>query len=478
MKAVAKIISIITLIVMFLQILYSQSCASLSGIVNTYAPVSNITGNVVTIGATSGAASPFAIGDNVVLIQMTGEPAVRTGSNMGKYELRTITALGGSNITLNTISNSYTVSEKVQLIRAPYCTNGTVSSTVTAKVWDGTTGGVIAISGGTLTMNANIDASAIGFSNTNKPGGTFLSTTTNLGATDGRGYNGGATLASFSSKGGGGIGGSGGAGYTGSGGAGGGSGGGGVSPDVAGNGLGVNGANAEISILSSGSGAGGGGGVAGGGGGGGGGHGGAGGGVAGAGGGGSDAGGGGGIGGVGNGGNYACPDGCGGAGGGSYGGGGGAPSALSGGDNAAGGGGGGAWSGGGAAGVSGTDGSYISTGNGNDATTAVIPATSHFLNTTNPRILMGGGGGNSICQTGGSGGGIVILDFNSISGNGNKIIANGGGLTQAPNCAATSDTNAWQWKGNGGGAGGAEVMAGAGGQNDSKCTIFYFKCNN
>lgn len=80
-----------------------EDCSALSGIVNTYAPVSNIAGSIVTIGATSGAAATFAVGDHVVLLQMTGMPPVQTGSNMGKYELRTVTAVSGNSITLSSI---------------------------------------------------------------------------------------------------------------------------------------------------------------------------------------------------------------------------------------------------------------------------------------------------------------------------------------------------------------------------------------
>ena len=200
-----KILIILLFHLFLFQFANAQTCGSLSGVINTYAPVTAISGNVVTIGTTSGAAAPFANGDYIILIQMTGPPPPQTGSNMGKYELRTVTAVSGSNITLDGIINTYTTSEKVQIVRVPYCPTATVSAKVTAKVWDGTTGGIVALKGTTLTLNADIDASATGFSQTHFPTSTtFTSLSSGLGSTDGRGKPG-------SSNPGGGLGGGGGA---------------------------------------------------------------------------------------------------------------------------------------------------------------------------------------------------------------------------------------------------------------------------
>ncbi|MBV7335904.1 hypothetical protein KFU94_48240 [Chloroflexi bacterium TSY] len=146
---------------------------SVSGIVNSYAPVTNISGNVVTIGALAagGASTPFAVNDYALLIQMTGIAPAHSGSNMGNYELLTVTAVSGSTITLSGITKSYAVAtEAVQLVRVPYdATDITVTGTVLAKAWDGSTGGIVAMKGGTLTLNANIDASGAGFNDNNGP---------------------------------------------------------------------------------------------------------------------------------------------------------------------------------------------------------------------------------------------------------------------------------------------------------------------
>ena len=438
----------------------SLSAQNISGIVNAYYPVSSVAGNVVTVGAGTGAAHTLAIGDYVVLIQMTGPPPVQAGSNMGNYELRKVTAVSGSSITLDGITKSYTPStEKVQLVWTPFSATGfTVTATVTAKAWDGTTGGIIALKGNTLTLNASIDATGTGYSLANPPSTTSTpSLSSGQGSSDGRGF--GDTNGAYGGGGGGGLGGGGGVSL--GNGLGGGIGGGGGSAIIGSFGCDGGYATGTLGGGSTGAGSGGGGGIIGGGGGGGGSAvnwgGGGGGGVDGGGAGASaGGGGGGGVRGIGNGAKYACSDGCSGAGGGSYGGGGGAASAWSGGDDSYGGGGGGSWTGGG---ISGKNGSIYSgsAGAGNNPVTIPITNSGHYLNTSQPRIMMGGSGGSSICQTEGFGGGIIILDVVSLIGNSFSIKSNGISLGLAPNCPAATQFGAggaYQGGGTGGAGGG------------------------
>jgi uncharacterized repeat protein (TIGR01451 family) len=452
----------------------AQTCSALTGVVNTYAQVTAIGGNVVTINSTTyGASAPFAVGDYVILIQMTGAPPPQSGSNMGKYELKKVTAVSGTNITLNGITNTYTTSEKVQLVRVPYCPTATVTGAVTAKVWDGTTGGIVALKGNTLTLSAKIDASATGFSATNPLiTSPFTSLSTGLGTTDGRGKAG-------SSNPGGGLTGGGGA-STSNSNEGGGLGGGGSILTSGTDGGAPNSLSSPPKVLTGG---GGGGGIIGGGGGGagdgsgkdvfngkGGGNGG---GVAGGGAGGvggqsalmlsaSLGGGGGGVQGVGMGVDGTCVDSCSGSGGGSYGGGGGAASAFAGGDDSYGGGGGGSWTGGGIAGQNGSAYTIVSSGAGNDPVSIAITDSYHFLNNSNARLMMGGAGGSSTCQEGGIGGGIVLIDFTSVSGNNNSIISNGESKGLAPYCPTITPTppsiSASGAGGAGGGGGGQMIL--------------------
>ncbi len=477
--------------------------ATLSGVVNTYQKVSAISGTTVTVtGATRGATTPFAVGDRVMLIQMTGVSPAQPGSNMGNYDTATVKAVAGTSITLSAITRTYSpASEAVQLVRMPYdAGTTTVGAAITPAPWDGSTGGVVGMAGGTLTLNSAIDASRTGFTSTLTPTTVVApSLSTGPGAVSGRGQNGGAVgvpehQPSIRGGGGGGLGGGGGTAGPELYGVGGGRGGGGAAgtagsvwgplqatagPPAAGSSGGA--ANGPTDFGGSNGASGGGGGVIGGGGGGGGGAGGGGGGTDGGGAGADDrkihlggpflfgiAGGGGGPMGVGNGGDgvagktnatnptFSYDEGSAGGGGGSYGGGGGAPSNLLGGDDSSGGGGGGSWTGGGLGGRGGTfwgAGSpnipYPSGGNGNTAMTGQIPDSAHFLNATNPRLMMGGAGGQGSQEAGrsagGAGGGIVYLDFATIGGSGGVRSDGGQGASPAGGGAHS---------GSGGGAGG------------------------
>ena len=432
--------------------------APISGVVNSYQDVSSVAGTTVTVtGGVTGAGTPFAVGDHVVLIQMTGT-APATGSKLGNYGRRTMTAISGSTINRAASTRTYSpASEAVQLVRVAYATGTTtVSGTVTAKPWDGVTGGVVAVSGDTLQLSASIDATGAGFTNANPPTGTVVASSTGGGSATGRGFNGAGTFGSLGGLGGGGISGGGGAPAGVGGSFGGGNSGGGAhaltpgDPQLVARGT-DGGDSATAGIFGGGAGAGGGGGVVGGGGGGASASGsGGGGGVAGGGSGGwnvaptplTAGAGGGGVGGVGNGGNgvpgapnssgTSSNEGSAGAGGGSYGGGGGAPSNYSGGDDGSGGGGGGSWFGGGPGGQGGV--TYSAGGDGNAPVAQPIPDSDHYLNATNPRLMMGGAGGwgsaDSGSTLGGAGGGVVFIDFDTIAGPG--AIRSDGASGQSP----------------------------------------------
>ncbi|GAA1845524.1 DUF5979 domain-containing protein [Microbacterium koreense] len=463
--------------------------ASIGGVVNGYQKVSTIAGTAVTVtGSLRGASAPFAVGDRVMLIQMTGTAPVH-GSSFGNYDVAEVVSVAGSTITLDTITRTYSpATEAVQLVRMPYDAGvTTVDTEVTAAPWNGSTGGIVALAGGTLTLNANIDAGATGFTNDYTPTSTVTpDLSSGPGSTTGRGFDGAlnnnAAMVPFTptAGGGGGIGGGGGTSGTETSGKGGGIGRGGngtvlfFPSDI---GAGTDGGDPYLNVTySSASGAAGGGGGVIGGGGGGGGE------VSSGGGGGTDGGGAGGLAkvaaglysgsgggggprGVGNGadGFAGGPtgtstegsqnEGSAGAGGGSYGGGGGAPSNVSGGDDGNGGGGGGSWTGGGEGGLGGgglvAPGPYAAGGDGNDPVADPLPDSAHYLNATNPRLMMGGAGGkgsqDSGHSLGGAGGGIVYLDFVSIGGNGD---------IRSDGAEGASPTGGGAHSGSGGGAGG------------------------
>ncbi len=173
---------------------------NISGVINTYAPVNEISFNTgitttnctsvkLTVGARSGASASFAVGDRVLLIQMKGAyPNVSNNNNFGRvdenngnsgianagnFEFSTVsdvTTVGANQeITLsNSLVNIYDSPSFVQLIKVPvYATGASVTGAgVTALPWSESAGigGVISfVSSGTLTLNGNINANGVGF---------------------------------------------------------------------------------------------------------------------------------------------------------------------------------------------------------------------------------------------------------------------------------------------------------------------------
>jgi Putative Ig domain len=144
---------------------YGQTAIGGGGnvVVNRYAAVTAIAGNTITIGAQTGAAHAWAIGDYVLLIQMTGG----TSAGGGKFQLQQVTAAAGASVTLDGTIKTYDdpAVQKLQLVWLPYDATGfTIAGNVIARTWDGTTGGVVGLkTPGTITMNASIHANGAGF---------------------------------------------------------------------------------------------------------------------------------------------------------------------------------------------------------------------------------------------------------------------------------------------------------------------------
>lgn len=208
---------------------------SLSGIVNTYYPATEdgaVNETSITLGAATGAATPIAVGDLLLAIQMqdatidsnnddgygdntdgNGTARGSTASAVGQYEfLRAASAvpLAGGTLTLVGAGSSggllkaYEQGNRAtnrgrqtwQIIRVPQYRNATLGGTVTSPYWNGSTGGVVVIdSVGKVALNGNsIDVSGRGFR-----GGGILQLGGGAGAnTD---YRTNATNAANSSKG-------------------------------------------------------------------------------------------------------------------------------------------------------------------------------------------------------------------------------------------------------------------------------------
>ena len=143
-----------------------------SGIINIYTKVTAFNGcNSITVASTTG----YNVGDTVLIIQMKGATIdtsntaafgnILNYNEAGNYEFNIIKSISGNIIKLkNVLIKSYNPSGFVQLIRVPSYNDLTITGTLTAKPWDGNTGGVLVFeASGTITLNGDIDVSGLGF---------------------------------------------------------------------------------------------------------------------------------------------------------------------------------------------------------------------------------------------------------------------------------------------------------------------------
>lgn len=147
--------------------------AQISGIINAYTKVTAIATLPPTLTVTS--TNGFAIGDKVLIIQMKGATIntannatfgdITAYNNAGNYEFTEIQDIQGLNIALKyNLLRTYTPADLVQLVTIPQYTDVTVTGTLTAQAWDGNVGGVLVFEAlGTVTLNADIDVSGLGF---------------------------------------------------------------------------------------------------------------------------------------------------------------------------------------------------------------------------------------------------------------------------------------------------------------------------
>jgi hypothetical protein len=170
-------------VVFFLALFFTtiaQAQTNISGVINTYAKVTNVTSTTITVSTLSGAVSAFNAGNYAIIMQMKGANVDNSSSssfgkinslnNAGNYEFVQIQTVSGSGPYTFTISqalfNSYTTSDLVQLISVPRYTQATVNGTLTALAWSESSGygGVLALHvEDTLFLQANITANGLGF---------------------------------------------------------------------------------------------------------------------------------------------------------------------------------------------------------------------------------------------------------------------------------------------------------------------------
>ena len=168
--------ALVFLVLVFFIAKNTQGQTSISGIINDYASVSavDVPCNSVTVSSVTN----LSVGDKILIIQMKGATVLETNSavygnlnipsdinNAGNYEFNEILGFIGTTVYLKfTMAKAYTVAGVVQLIRVPQYVNASVDGILRAQAWNGSTGGVLVFeASGTITLNADIDVSELGF---------------------------------------------------------------------------------------------------------------------------------------------------------------------------------------------------------------------------------------------------------------------------------------------------------------------------
>ena len=180
----------------------SGAGGTLTGVVNTYYPgqgTASAGAATIQVGAASGAATPIAAGDLLLVMQMQGADIDFTNTdsyghggaaatpasgytalnNTGRYEyvMATSAVIAGSVSvsglgTGSGLINTYTAAAATasagqrtfQVIRVPQYTTATTSNTLTAAAWNGSVGGVLAIdTSGALTLSGTVSLDGLGF---------------------------------------------------------------------------------------------------------------------------------------------------------------------------------------------------------------------------------------------------------------------------------------------------------------------------
>lgn len=205
MNLVSKLIGLYLLF--FLQITFAAK-TDISGIVNKYTQVTSITNFSCRTDIRVTDTTNFRIGDTILIIQMQGAVIDSTNTsnfgtildynNVGNYELLIIGNRIGNVLSFSTnLHRNYSLSGKVQLVKANYYENANINGLITAPTFNGFTGGVLFINvKDTLIFNNDINLNGLGF----RGGPTFIAAgaaynsmnyfynnTSNLGANKGEG---------------------------------------------------------------------------------------------------------------------------------------------------------------------------------------------------------------------------------------------------------------------------------------------------
>ncbi|MCC5930475.1 MAG: hypothetical protein JJU28_14605 [Cyclobacteriaceae bacterium] len=161
-------------------VVLAEEIKNISGIINSYARVTNITETHITIDQVQGNILDFHPGKKMMILQMKGATMQQESNNgygnivniggCGLHEFLVAEGLSGTGPTYDILYadliHTYSTEALVQVISVPIYQNVNISSPLTAVNWNPSTGtgGVLALEvSGTLSLNADIDVSGKGF---------------------------------------------------------------------------------------------------------------------------------------------------------------------------------------------------------------------------------------------------------------------------------------------------------------------------
>ena len=144
----------------------------ISGVINQYASVLAIDSCSQSI--TVDQADGFEPMTNILLVQMQGaEISTNNAASYGEildlngagyYERAIVVDVQGNQLILqNAPLNEYDLDGSVQVISMPHYSSAIITDPLTAAEWDGSKGGILALSADTLEMLSDIDVSGLGF---------------------------------------------------------------------------------------------------------------------------------------------------------------------------------------------------------------------------------------------------------------------------------------------------------------------------
>lgn len=124
-------------------------------------------------------------GDRVLVIQMTGARINQSNSSSygsitgidvaGNFEFATVQSVASNRVTFTAPLARYYRAEGLQIVRVPQYNDVTVTGTLTAPAWNGDVGGVVVIeASGSVTLDADIEVSGLGFAGGSVSGNSNL----------------------------------------------------------------------------------------------------------------------------------------------------------------------------------------------------------------------------------------------------------------------------------------------------------------